>query len=66
VKGYTAIIRDIHENEAHPTRLNGESLTTIEIQAGQRKYQLGGIIAPISAVERQWLIQELKDWLGLF
>lgn len=65
LKGYTAIIRDIHENAAHPTKLNGEPLTTIEIQAGQRKYQLCGIIAPISTVERQWLIQELKDWLGL-
>ncbi|NEQ11914.1 MAG: hypothetical protein F6K37_40475 [Moorea sp. SIO4E2] len=65
MKGYTAIIRDVNENAANLTKLNGEPITTIEIQTGHRKYQLGGIIAPISPVECQWLIQELKDWLGL-
>ena len=65
VKGYTAIIGDIYETKANLKRLDGEPFTTLEIKIGKGKYQFGGIIAPISTVERQWLIQELKDWLGL-
>mgnify|MGYP001791333744 CR=1 FL=1 len=64
VKGYTAIIQDIQENTVNPVQPDSENPTHIEIKVGHRKYQLCGITAPISAVERQWLIQQIKEWLG--
>jgi serine/threonine protein kinase len=65
LKGDIALIQDISEHRSTIQQINGISSKNIEIKAGNRKYQLCGFIAPICAVERQWLIQELRNWLGL-
>ena len=65
VKGYTAIIHTICENTDSSVQQSSEIPTTLEIQAGETIYQFGGIISPLSVLERQWLVYEIKEWLGL-
>lgn len=65
LKGFTPTIQNIYANADNPPKLSGELLVTIAIQTKAQKYQFGGLIAPISVVERQWLIHEMKGWLGL-
>ena len=64
-EGHTSMIQNICVNVGNLSQISGEPLTNISIQAGSKRHEFGGFIAPISAVERQWLIQEIKDWLEL-
>lgn len=52
--------------------INRESMTVddtpifpIAIQAGAQEYKFGAFAPAIAEVERDWLVQEIKDWLKL-
>ena len=59
-KDYHSIIHTVHEKPDNKTLP-----MILEIQAGEKRYQFGGSMAPMSTLECQWLIYEIKDWLGL-
>ena len=63
-QGKTSGIHKVRENY-ESVRVNGRSLTTVTIQAGAQEYKFGAIAPPLAEVERDWLIQEIKDWLRL-
>lgn len=63
-QGKTSGIHKVREN-CESTRVNGRSLTTVTIQAGVEEYKFGAIAPPLAEVERDWLIQEIRDWLRL-
>jgi hypothetical protein len=56
-RGKTSRITNICEQEAQQRG----AARGVTIEAGKRKYTTN----PLATVERLWLIQEIKDWLGL-
>lgn len=64
-KGHIALIQNIYENSSHPMQLNGFPRKTVSITTKQHEYHVGGIAAPLSELERRWLITELTEWLGV-
>ena len=71
-KGKTSAIRHITEIEtsAEENYKGTKGLTLlgqkyISMEAGVIKYDIGGVFADFANTERRWLIEEIKDWLGI-
>lgn len=63
-KGKTATIKNVYEREVNNNyQPRGIVIETSEqtLERGSAKYHS----TPLSKVESEWLIQEIKDWLGL-
>ncbi|MEM7716630.1 MAG: serine/threonine-protein kinase [Cyanobacteria bacterium P01_A01_bin.68] len=71
-KGKTSAIHCITEIEtsAEENYKGTKGLTLlgqkyISIEAGVIKYDIGGVFPNFANAERRWLIEEIKDWLGI-
>jgi hypothetical protein len=62
--GKTSAIHNVCINR-EPIKVNERGLFPIVIQAGAQEYKFGALAPAIAAVEREWLVQEIKDWLGI-
>ena len=63
IEGHTVTIQKIIESKESLIKLNGRHMTVIEIQSEGKKYHISGIISPLSTLEREWIVQEVNDWL---
>lgn len=64
LQGKTSAIHSVRKSDESIT-INGNPLATVVIQAGVQEYKFGAIAPPLAEVERNWLVQEIKDWLGI-
>jgi hypothetical protein len=64
VQGKTSAIHRVRKSDESIT-INGNPLATVVVQAGVQEYKFGAIAPPLAELEREWLVQEIKDWLGL-
>ena len=55
-------ISSIHHIDVANTESNENKFKKILFQAGTQKYRFGGVM---TNAEREWLIREMKDWLGM-
>src|SRR5919199_982571 len=62
--GKTAAIHSVRQSDESIT-INGNPLATVVLQAGVQEYKFGAIAPPLAELEREWLVKEIKDWLGL-
>ena len=62
--GKTSAIHNVRNSDESIT-INGNPLATVVIQAGVQEYKFGAIAPPLGELERDWLVQEIKDWLGI-
>jgi len=58
--GNTSAINKVTSNRT-PIKVHGEKIKIISIKAGTKKYH---VVAFVGDVERKWLAEEIKDWLG--
>ncbi|MCA1990938.1 MAG: serine/threonine protein kinase [Coleofasciculus sp. S288] len=63
-QGKTSAIHKVRTNR-ESTSINNKPLITVAIQAGAQDYKFGAMAPPLAEVERDWLVQEIKDWLEL-
>ena len=59
--GKTPAIHNIGSSRTY-FRFNGKTLKMISMAAGAKTYNFGAFI---SDIERKWLAEEIKDWLGI-
>ena len=62
--GKTSAIHNVCINR-EPITVNERALFSIAIQAGAQEYKFGAFAPAVAEVERKWLVQEIKDWLGI-
>jgi hypothetical protein len=61
-QGKTSAIDGVGKGYEFPD-VNGSSSSGIVILAGIQAYKFGVCVPPITRIERDWLVQEIKDWL---
>lgn len=64
VQGKTSAIHRVCKSDESIT-INGNPLASVVLQAGVQEYKFGAIAPPLAELEREWLVQEIKDWLGI-
>ena len=62
--GKTSAIQTVCINREAMT-VNDTPLFSIAIQAGAQEYKFGAFAPAVAEVERDWLVQEIKAWLGI-
>ncbi|GAB4172039.1 MAG: serine/threonine-protein kinase [Coleofasciculaceae cyanobacterium] len=62
-QGKTSAIDGVGKGYEFPDA-NGSSSSGIVIRAGVQSYKFGVCVPPIIRIERDWLVQEIRDWLG--
>ena len=62
--GKTSAIQKVSINR-EPMTVNDKPIFSISIQAGAQEYKFGAFAPAVAEVERDWLVQEIKDWLGI-
>ncbi|PSB06735.1 serine/threonine protein kinase, partial [filamentous cyanobacterium CCP2] len=63
-QGQTAAIQSVFLSQEN-MKVNEQPVTTVAIQAGAQEYKFGGFAPTLAVSERQWLVHEMNDWLGL-
>jgi serine/threonine protein kinase len=63
-QGDTAAICKVYIS-TEPISINNDPLKTITIEAGVKKYKFGSFSPELTDAERQWLVREIQQWLGL-
>ncbi|WP_416666450.1 serine/threonine protein kinase [Egbenema bharatensis] len=63
-QGPTAAIQSVFQSQEN-MKVNEQPVTTVAIQAGAQEYKFGGFAPSLVVSERQWLVHEIGDWLGL-
>jgi hypothetical protein len=63
-QGQTAAIQSVFLSQEN-VKVNEQPVTTVAIQAGAQEYKFGGLAPTLAVSERQWLVNEMNDWLGL-
>ncbi|MBD2430887.1 MULTISPECIES: serine/threonine protein kinase [Fischerella] len=63
-RGNTSAIHDVCVSR-ETISVNNKPLMAVSIEAGVQKYKFGAFSPEITDVEQQWLVKEIKDWLGL-
>ena len=64
LQGKTSAIHSVRQSDESIT-INGNPLATVVLQAGVQEYKFGAVAPPLAELEREWLVKEIKDWLGL-
>ncbi len=62
--GKTATIHRVRQSDESIT-INGNPLATVVLQAGVQEYKFGAVAPPLAELERDWLVKEIKEWLGI-
>ncbi|NWF59229.1 MAG: serine/threonine protein kinase [Fischerella sp.] len=63
-QGKTSAIHHVHVS-SESIAVNNRPLMAVSIEAGAEKYKFGAFSPELSDVEREWLVREIKEWLGL-
>jgi serine/threonine protein kinase len=63
-QGKTSVIHHVHVS-SESIAVNNRPLMAVSIEAGAEKYKFGAFSPELSDVEREWLVREIKEWLGL-
>lgn len=63
-QGKTSAIDKVGKGHEFPG-VNSRPSSAIVILAGVQAYKLGVFVPPITRAERDWLVQEIRDWLGI-
>jgi serine/threonine protein kinase len=63
-QGKTTAIRKIRKTSEY-IGANGKPMITVAIQSSDREYKFGAFAPAIKGIERDWLVEEIRDWLGI-
>ncbi|MCX7595953.1 MAG: serine/threonine protein kinase [Fischerella sp.] len=63
-QGKTSAIHCVHVS-SESIAVNNRPLMAVSIEAGAEKYKFGAFSPELSDVEREWLVREIREWLGL-
>ena len=55
----------IHYVTISDAEFNEKKFKTISLHAGVKKYNFSGLSPKLTDIEREWLIEEIKNWLGI-